>query len=105
MPSYPWIMSYTITICFYRAFLLITTSCNSEGPFLTLASEPQGFGFPARRAANDNPAPRFQGAETMTDIALIALEGAHQFLVAARDPALRPLVIGAQPAQDTLLQL
>ena len=41
----------------------------------------------------------------MTDIALIALEGAHQCLVAARDPALRPLVIGGQPAQDRLLQL
>jgi hypothetical protein len=41
----------------------------------------------------------------MADIALISLEGAHQFLVAARDPALRPLVIGGQPAQDTLLQL
>jgi len=41
----------------------------------------------------------------MADIALISLEGAHQFLVATRDPALRPLVIGGQPAQDTLLQL
>ena len=41
----------------------------------------------------------------MADMALIALEGAHQFLVAARDPALGPLVIGSQPAQDTLLEL
>ena len=98
-------MVYALTICFYRVFLLITTSCNLEGPFLTFVSEPQGFGFPTRRAVNDNPAPRFQGAETMTDIALIALEGAHQCLVAARDPALRPLVIGGQPAQDMLLQL
>jgi hypothetical protein len=93
-----WTMSYALTFCFPRPFFLITTSCNLEGPFLTLASEAQGFGFPARRTAHDNPAPRFQGAETMADIALIALEGAHQFLVAARDPALRPLVIDGQPA-------
>src|SRR5262249_47279237 len=103
--SYLWIMSCAITVCFYRHFLLITTSCHLEGPLLTLVREPQGCGFPARRAVNDNPAPRFQGAETMTDIALIALEGAHQFLVAAREPALRPLVVGDQPAQETLLQL
>jgi len=98
-------MSYAITICFYRAFLLITTSCNLEGPVLTLAREPQGCGLPACRAANDHPAPRFSGAQAMADMALIALEGAHQFLVAARDPALGPLVIGSQPAQDTLLEL
>jgi hypothetical protein len=100
-------MDYVIgsNLLFPRPFSLITTSCNLEGPFLTLTSETQGFGFPARRAANDHPAPRFQGAETMADIALIALEGAHQCLVAARDSALRPLVIGGQPAQDTLVQL
>lgn len=93
------------TICFYRAFLLITTSCELEGPFLTLWREPQGFGFPARRATNHNPAPLFQGLQAMTDIALIALYGAHEFLVTARDPPLGPLVVGRQPAQDTLVQL
>jgi hypothetical protein len=41
----------------------------------------------------------------MADIALVPLKGADQLLVAARDPALRPLVIGGSPAQDTLLQL
>ena len=41
----------------------------------------------------------------MAAIPLIPLEGAHQFLVAARDPALRPLVVGGQPAQETLVQL
>jgi hypothetical protein len=41
----------------------------------------------------------------MTDIALVSLQGAHEFLVAARDPALCPLVVGGQPAQDPLLQL
>jgi hypothetical protein len=40
--------------------------------------------------------PRFQGAEAVADMALISLERAHQFLVAAGDPALRPLVIGTQ---------
>jgi len=40
----------------------------------------------------------------MTDIALVSLQGAHQFLVAARDPALRPLVVGGQPVQHTLVQ-
>jgi len=74
-----------------------------EGPFLTLLGEPQGFGFPARRADQDNPAPRFQGAKAMADIALVAMKGANQCLVAARDPPLRPPVIGGQPAQDTLL--
>lgn len=51
------------------------------------------------------PAPRFQGVEAMADIALIPLEGTNQCLMAARDPALRPLVIGDQPAQNPLLQL
>ena len=41
----------------------------------------------------------------MADIALISLEGAHQCLVAARDPPLCPLVVGNQPVEDTLLQL
>jgi hypothetical protein len=76
-----------------------------EGPFLTFYGEHQVFSFPASRAANDNPAPRFQGVEAMADITLIPLEGADQLLVAARDPPLRPLVLGGQPAQDTLLQL
>jgi hypothetical protein len=41
----------------------------------------------------------------MADIALVLLESTDQLLVAARDYAFRPLVIGDQPAQDTLLQL
>jgi len=41
----------------------------------------------------------------MTDIALVSLQGAHQCLVAARDPTLRPLVVGGQPVQNTLVQL
>ena len=41
----------------------------------------------------------------MAEIALIALQSADQCLVAARGPPLRPLVIGDQPAQDTLLEL
>ncbi len=93
-------ISYTLIICLYRRFLLITTSCTLAGPFLTLWGEPQGFGFPTGRAANDQPAPRCPGVEAMTDIPLIPQEGAHQFLVAARAPALRPLVGGGEPAQD-----
>jgi len=98
-------ISDDITLCFYGLSLLITTFCKLEGPFLTLSGQHQGFGFPARRAAHDNPAPRFQGAKAMADIALISLKGADQFLVAARDPPLRPPVISGQPAQDTLLEL
>ena len=41
----------------------------------------------------------------MTDIALVSVQSAHEFRVAARDPALCPLVVGGQPAQDPLLQL
>ena len=84
---------------------LITTSCKLGDPFLTLWGEPQRFGFPTRRATNDHPAPLFQGPEAMTDIALVSLQGAHEFLVTARDLPLGPLVVGGQPAQDTLLQL
>ena len=40
----------------------------------------------------------------MTALALVSLQGAHQCLVAARDPALRPLVVGGQPVQQTLGQ-
>ena len=39
----------------------------------------------------------------MADIALLPLEGPDQFLMAARDPTLRPLVIGGQPAEGPLL--
>ena len=83
---------------------LLLTLCKLEGPFLTLRGEHQGFGFPARRATNDDPAPHCQGAEAMADMALVPLESTDQLLVAARDDALRPLVIGDQPAQETLLQ-
>jgi hypothetical protein len=41
----------------------------------------------------------------MADIALVPLKSADQLLVAARDHAFRPLVIGDQPAEDTLLKL
>ena len=78
-------LSSPITLCFYELLLLITTSRKLAGPFLTLWGQPQGFGFPTGRAVDDKPAPRFQGAEAMTDIPLIALEGAHQLWVAARD--------------------
>ena len=98
-------ISDAITVCFYVSLLLITTSCNLAGPFLPLSGEHQGFGFPARRAANDNPAPDFQRAETMAEIALVSLQSAGQLLVAAGDPALGPLVIGGQPAENPLLQL
>jgi hypothetical protein len=40
----------------------------------------------------------------MADIALVPLEGADQCLGTVCEHALRPLVIGAQPAQNTLLQ-
>ena len=40
----------------------------------------------------------------MADLALVPLESTDQRLVAARDDAFRPLVIGDQPAQETLLQ-
>ena len=98
-------ISDDITLCVHALSLLITTSYKLQGPLLTLSGQHQGFGFPARRAAHDHPAPRFQGAKAMADIALISLKGADQFLVAARDPPLRPLVVSGQPAQETLLQL
>ena len=66
------------TSCFYIQFPLITTSCKLRGPFLTLRSEPQGFGFPAGRTPDDNPAPRLKGVQTMTDVALVPWQGAHE---------------------------
>jgi hypothetical protein len=101
--SYAQRMSAHRTLCFSGLFFFITTSCELGGLFLTLVGEPQGFRFPARRAAHTHPAPRFPGAGTRADIPLIALEGAPQFLVAAGDAALRPLVVGGQPAQPPLL--
>jgi len=38
-------------------------------------------------------------------MALVSLQGAHQFLGAARDPPWRPLVVGGQPVQHRLVQL
>jgi len=49
--------------------------------------------------------PALPRCEAMADIALLALQGAAQCLVAARDPPLRPPVVGGQPAQETLLEL
>ena len=95
-------MSAHRTLCFSGLFFLITTSCELGGLFLTLVGEPQGFRFPARRAAHTHPAPRCPDAEALADLALITLEGTHQFLVAAADPALRPLVVGGPPAQNPL---
>src|SRR5215470_9676529 len=54
------------THCCYIGFSLITTSCKLRGPFLTLRSEPQGFGFPTGRTPNDNQAPGLEGLQTMT---------------------------------------
>jgi hypothetical protein len=98
-------LSSPITLCFYKLLLLITTSCKLAGPFLTLWGKPQGFGFPTGRAVNDKPALRFQGAAAMTDIPLIALEGAHQLLVAARDHTPGALGIDSHPAEDPFLEL
>jgi hypothetical protein len=64
--SYAQRMSAHRTLCFSGLFFLITTSCELGGLFLTLVGEPQGFRFPARRAAHTHPAPRFPGAETST---------------------------------------
>ena len=97
MTSYTSIIAYALTSCFSVIIHLITPSRELGGPFLTLSSEPQRFGLPTRRATNDHPAPHFQRAEAMAEIALVPVEGAHQCLVAACDPALRPLVIGGQP--------
>ena len=41
----------------------------------------------------------------MADIPLVALEGAHQLLVAARDYTPGALGIGSQPAEDPFLEL
>src|SRR2546421_11103526 len=98
-------LSYLTTICSYKLSLLITTSCNLVGPFLPVWGQPQGFGVPTGRAANDQPAPRFQGAEAMTDIPLVALESAHQLLVAARNHTPGTLGIGRQPTEDPFLEL
>jgi hypothetical protein len=104
-PNSPWMLSSPITLCFYKLILLITTSCKLAGPFLTLWGKPQGFGFPTGRAVNDKPALRFQGAAAMTDMPLIALEGAHQLLVAARDHTPGALGLDSHPAEDPCLEL
>jgi hypothetical protein len=57
-------------------YSLITTSCKLHGPFLALWGEPQVFGFPARRTTDGTQVPCLKGAQTMADIALVALERA-----------------------------
>src|SRR5438132_11125632 len=91
--------------CFYLPFFLITTSGTLAGPFLTLWGKPQGFSFPTGRAAHDKPAPRCQGAAAMADLPLVALEGAHQRLVATRAYTPGALGIGSPPAEDPFLEL
>jgi hypothetical protein len=98
------IIAYALTYCFHGLFSLITTYHKLRGPFLSLWSEPQGFGFPTSRTPNDHLAPPCQGPEAMTDVAPVSLQGAHDCLVATGDPVLRPLLVGGQPAPETLVQ-
>ena len=98
-------MLSSITYCSYIAFSLITTSCELRGPFLTLGSEPQGFGFPTGRTPDDNQTPGLEGVQTMTDVAFVPWQGPHQVLMTARDDAAGALVVRREPLQDTLLPL
>jgi endonuclease-3 len=104
-PNSPRMLSSPITLCFSKLLLFITTSRNLAGPLLTRWGQPQGFGLPTGRAVNDKPAPRFQGAEAMTAMPLIALEGAHQLLVAARDHTPGALGLDSHPAEEPFLEL
>jgi hypothetical protein len=85
------------------AFSLITTSCELRGPFLTLRSEPQGFGFPTRRTPDDNQALGLEGLQTMTDVALVPGQGPHQVLMTAPEHATGALVVRPSPWQDPRL--
>lgn len=67
--------------------------------------ENEGFGFAAWRAVYGNQAASRQGAQTMANIALVPLEGQHEFQMATRRLALRALVIDRQPAHNPFLEL
>src|SRR5262249_38278994 len=101
--SYRVTLSCTLTSCCYKAFPLITTSCELGSPFLPLQGEPHGFRFPTGRAPDDNQAPGLKGPQTMTDIALIPGQGPHQVLMTARDHAAGALVVCRQPLEDVFL--
>jgi hypothetical protein len=47
----------------------------------------------------------FQGTQAMTDVAFVSVKGAYQLLMAIRDHAVAPLVVGGQPVQDPFLEL
>src|SRR5260370_28907797 len=93
-------LSYLITVCFYRLFLLIITSCTLAGPFLPLWGKPQGFGVPTGQAARDTPAPRVQGAKAMAAMPLPALEGSPHRLAPAHFDPLGARCIAPQPTPD-----
>ena len=75
------------------AFSLITTACKLRSPFLTLQSEPQGFGFPTGRTTEGNQAPGLEGLETMTDVALVTRQGTPQVLMTTPDHTAGALVV------------
>jgi hypothetical protein len=86
-------ISCVTTHCCYIVFSLITTSCKVRGPFLTLRSEPQGFGFPTGRTTEGNQAPGLEGLETMTDVPLVTRHGTHQVLMTTPDHTAGALVV------------
>src|SRR5215471_4338763 len=81
------------THCCYIVFSFITTSCKVRGPFLTLRSEPQGFGFPTERTTEGNQAPGREGLKTMTEVGLVTRQGTPQVLMTIPDHTVGALVV------------
>ena len=72
-------------------------------PFFACRCQLEGFRFPAVRPHDHQEPSGLQGAQTMTDIALVPLEAADEILMTTRDHPTRPLLIRGEPGEPAFL--
>src|SRR5918999_1795575 len=94
-----------ITSCLRGYYSLFTTFSEIRGPFLAFRSEVQMRRLAARAAADRDQPSRLQGAQAVTDIALIPSQSPHQVEMARTDAALSAFILGPHLVKDLALQL
>ena len=86
------------------SFSLFIPSCKLKGLLTTCCGEVDRFRFPTWRAAHADETLPLQSTETVTNIALRTRQSRYQRRVTTRYHPTGPLLIGRQPAEDTLLE-
>jgi hypothetical protein len=85
-------------------FSLFITSCDVKGLLTAFSGQRDRCRFPSWCATHDEQTLPLQSTEAVTDIALGTRQRRNQRWVTTRDHPTGPLLIGRQPAQDTLLE-